>query len=132
MVNLNKISCDPVYSAMLSALETGFRPESVLCSAIKNSQGNVIGIVQLVNKPDVGFTKADEHFMEAFVIFCGLGITNTNMYEESVALSNKQKIAVEVRVTRLIADSRNFFGQSYWFRQLMISVMSISIYLIKN
>lgn len=96
MVNLNKISCDPVYSCMLSSVETGFCPESVLCSAIRDSQGDVIGIVQLVNKPDVGFTKADEHFMEAFVIFCGLGITNTNMYEQSVELSNKQKIAVEM------------------------------------
>ena len=52
--------------------------------------------MQLVDKPLAGFTKSDEHFVEAFVIFCGLGISNTRTYEESVLLSNKQKVAMEV------------------------------------
>lgn len=36
--------------------------------------------LQLVNKfNDLPFTKNDENFVEAFAIFCGMGISNTNM-----------------------------------------------------
>ncbi len=38
-------------------------------------------LIQLVNKfNQLPFTKNDENFVEAFSIFCGMGISNTNMY----------------------------------------------------
>jgi len=37
-------------------------------------------VLQLVNKfDDLLFTKNDENFVEAFAIFCGMGIHNTHM-----------------------------------------------------
>lgn len=37
-------------------------------------------VLQLVNKfDDLVFTKNDENFVEAFAIFCGMGIHNTHM-----------------------------------------------------
>jgi len=48
--------------------------------AIKNSSGQIIGVIQLINKfDDLHFTKNDENFVEAFAIFCGMGIHNTHM-----------------------------------------------------
>jgi hypothetical protein len=36
---------------------------------------------QLINKfDDLHFTKNDENFVEAFAIFCGMGIHNTHMW----------------------------------------------------
>lgn len=87
---------------------TDFRHETVLCMPIKNSDSFIIGVIQvkiiyikvfrksiqrlnlffcpfyhclqLVNKfNDLPFTKNDENFVEAFSIFCGMGINNTNM-----------------------------------------------------
>ncbi|CAG2057712.1 unnamed protein product, partial [Timema podura] len=59
---------------------TGFRHKSILCMAIKNSSGQIIGVIQLINKfDDLVFTKNDENFVEAFAIFCGMGIHNTHM-----------------------------------------------------
>lgn len=70
---------------------------------IKNSSGQIIGVIQvrkytssvpieqnsytramltlqLVNKfDDLAFTRNDENFVEAFAIFCGMGIHNTHM-----------------------------------------------------
>jgi len=61
---------------------------SLLCTPIKNGKKNkVIGVCQLVNKMEENtgkvkpFNRNDEQFLEAFVIFCGLGIQNTQMYE---------------------------------------------------
>ena len=103
MVNLSSPMEDPSVEPYWTSSENGddssssaSRPSSVLCSGIRNSKGELIGCVQLVNKPEGGFTKTDEHFVEAFVIFCGLGISNTRTYEDSVELSNKQKVSMEV------------------------------------
>ncbi|XP_063714576.1 cGMP-specific 3',5'-cyclic phosphodiesterase-like isoform X3 [Symsagittifera roscoffensis] len=103
MVNLSSPMEDPSVEPYWTSSENGddssssaSRPSSVLCSGIRNSKGELIGCVQLVNKPEGGFTKTDEHFVEAFVIFCGLGISNTRTYEDSVELSNKQKVSMEM------------------------------------
>ena len=40
----------------------------------------LFSLAQLVNKYDgLPFTKNDENFLEAFAIFCGIGVTNTHM-----------------------------------------------------
>lgn len=36
-------------------------------------QGNVIGVVQMVNKTNGHFTKSDEESFETFAVYCGLG-----------------------------------------------------------
>ncbi len=35
--------------------------------------------------------------LQAFAIFCGIGIHNTNMYEKTSKLLAKQMVAMEVR-----------------------------------
>lgn len=41
------------------------------------------------------FTDTDVSIIEAFAIFCGLGIHNTQMYENACKLMAKQKVALE-------------------------------------
>jgi len=41
------------------------------------------------------FTESDASIFEAFAIFCGLGIHNTQMYENACKLMAKQKVALE-------------------------------------
>lgn len=86
--------------------------------AIKNSLGQIIGVIQLINKfdelvsPSIPtriisvsynalictqlFTKNDENFVEAFAIFCGMGIHNTHMYEKAIVAMAKQSVTLEV------------------------------------
>ncbi|KRT82575.1 hypothetical protein AMK59_3334, partial [Oryctes borbonicus] len=74
-----------------------FKHKSILCMAIKNSTGQIIGVIQLINKfDDLPFTKNDENFVEAFAIFCGMGIHNTHMYERAVVAIAKQSVTLEV------------------------------------
>ena len=57
----------------------------------------VLGVFQLVNKfDDLPFTKNDENFVEAFAIFCGMGIQNVRMYEKTVVAMAKQQVTLEV------------------------------------
>ncbi|XP_057371613.1 dual 3',5'-cyclic-AMP and -GMP phosphodiesterase 11-like isoform X4 [Daphnia carinata] len=76
---------------------TDFVHKTVLCMPIKNSDGYTIGVIQLVNKfNNLPFTKNDENFVEAFSIFCGMGINNTNMYEKAIVAMAKQRVTLEV------------------------------------
>ncbi|XP_052771551.1 dual 3',5'-cyclic-AMP and -GMP phosphodiesterase 11-like isoform X2 [Mya arenaria] len=76
--------------------ESGFRTRSILCMPIKNAEGRVVGVSQLINKKDgTSFTKNDENLFEAFAIFCGMGIYNTQMYETTVKASAKKRVALE-------------------------------------
>ncbi|XP_066137581.1 dual 3',5'-cyclic-AMP and -GMP phosphodiesterase 11 isoform X2 [Euwallacea fornicatus] len=76
---------------------TGFKHKTILCMAIKNSSGDIIGVIQLINKfNDLPFTKNDENFVEAFAIFCGMGIHNTHMFEKAMVAIAKQNVTLEV------------------------------------
>ncbi|XP_034179846.1 phosphodiesterase 6 [Osmia lignaria lignaria] len=70
--------------------------KSILCMPIVNGQRTVIGVAQLINKDNgTSFTDSDVSIFEAFAIFCGLGIHNTQMYESACKLMAKQKVALE-------------------------------------
>ena len=46
-------------------VQTGFQTKSILCMPIKNAEGRVIGVSQLINKKDgTPFTKNDENLFE--------------------------------------------------------------------
>ncbi|XP_074026387.1 phosphodiesterase 6 isoform X2 [Leptinotarsa decemlineata] len=69
---------------------------TILCMPIINGQRSLIGVAQLINKENyVPFTEYDVSLFEAFAIFCGLGIHNTQMYENACKLMAKQKVALE-------------------------------------
>ncbi|KAJ8390288.1 hypothetical protein AAFF_G00108570 [Aldrovandia affinis] len=77
--------------------------KSLLCTPIKNGKKDkVIGVCQLLNKIDEAsgkikaFNRNDEQFLEAFAIFCGLGIQNTQMYETVERAMAKQEVTLEV------------------------------------
>uniref|UniRef100_A0A8K9VDQ6 Phosphodiesterase n=1 Tax=Oncorhynchus mykiss TaxID=8022 RepID=A0A8K9VDQ6_ONCMY len=77
--------------------------KSLLCTPIRNGKKDkVIGVCQLVNKMDVAsgnvrsFNRNDEQFLEAFAIFCGLAIQNTQMYETVERAMAKQEVTLEV------------------------------------
>jgi len=64
---------------------------------IKNAKRQVVGVAQLVNKLDgTPFNKNDENLFEAFAIFCGMGISNTHVYEQVVKAMARQSVALEV------------------------------------
>ncbi|XP_026667667.1 dual 3',5'-cyclic-AMP and -GMP phosphodiesterase 11 isoform X2 [Ceratina calcarata] len=93
---------------------TGFRHRTILCMPIKNSSGQIIGVIQLINKfDDLAFTKNDENFVEAFAIFCGMGIHNTHMYEKAVIAMAKQSVTLEVlsyHATASLDDAQRLRG----------------------
>uniref|UniRef100_A0A8D8VUM6 Phosphodiesterase n=2 Tax=Cacopsylla melanoneura TaxID=428564 RepID=A0A8D8VUM6_9HEMI len=85
-----------------------FTMRCILCMPIFNGQKTVIGVAQLINKVTLQpFTDCDVSIFEAFAIFCGLGIHNTQMYENACKLMAKQKVALECLSYHATASSED-------------------------
>jgi len=68
----------------------------MLTIPIYNSQSTVIGVAQLINKLNGQmFDEKDVERMEAFAMFCGIGIHNTKTYESTCKLMAKQRVALD-------------------------------------
>ena len=79
--------------------KSDFKHKTILCMPIMhcNKPKRVLGLFQLVNKFDgLPFTKNDENFVQAFAIFCGMGINNVRMYEKTCLVMAKQQVTLEV------------------------------------
>ncbi|KAL1465015.1 hypothetical protein WDU94_004612, partial [Cyamophila willieti] len=95
-VNIVDAYCDERFDPQVDE-GTNFRHRSILCMPIKNSSSQIIGVIQLINKfDDLAFSKNDENFVEAFAIFCGMGIHNTHMYEKAIIAMAKQSVTLDV------------------------------------
>ena len=93
-VNLVDAYADPRFDPSVDAHDkAGFKHETVLCMPINGG----VGVFLLVNKFDgLPFTRNDENFVEAFGIFCGMGISNVRMYEKAVVAMAKQQVNKQV------------------------------------
>uniref|UniRef100_A0A1B0CY76 Phosphodiesterase n=1 Tax=Lutzomyia longipalpis TaxID=7200 RepID=A0A1B0CY76_LUTLO len=74
---------------------TGYRTESILSMPIF-IRGNVIGVVQMVNKHSGYFTKEDEEAFETFAIYCGLALHHAKLYDKIRRSEQKYRVALEV------------------------------------
>ncbi|CAF3716681.1 unnamed protein product [Rotaria sp. Silwood1] len=105
-VNLNEIMNDQALAHLLTSNgDDTFELKNILCVPIMDSDGHVIGVTQVMNKLNGRvFTEDDVAIIEAFSVFCGLGIHNTRQYENVVRLTAKQNVAFEVLSYHVIAS----------------------------
>lgn len=58
----------------------------MLCLPIKDSNNEVIGVAQVINKQgdnEVTFTTNDSRVFAGYLQFCGIGLKNAQLYERS-------------------------------------------------
>ncbi|XP_048116944.1 dual 3',5'-cyclic-AMP and -GMP phosphodiesterase 11A [Alosa alosa] len=95
-VNISDVCHDPRFDAEADHV-SGFHIRSVLCVPIWNRTHQIIGVAQILNRLDrKTFNDADQRLFEAFVIFCGLGINNTMMYNQVKKTWAKQSVALDM------------------------------------
>uniref|UniRef100_A0A671L0W8 Phosphodiesterase n=1 Tax=Sinocyclocheilus anshuiensis TaxID=1608454 RepID=A0A671L0W8_9TELE len=95
-VNISDVCQDPRFDAEADQA-SGFHIRSVLCVPIWNRTHQIIGVAQILNRLDrKTFNDADQRLFEAFVIFCGLGINNTMMYNQVKKAWAKQSVALDM------------------------------------
>jgi len=60
-----------------------FRTKSVLCAPVKNQDGEMIGVLQIINKTDnARFNAEDEHLIKGLTAQVGIALDNSLLHEE--------------------------------------------------
>ncbi|MEP0957568.1 GAF domain-containing protein [Leptolyngbya sp. FACHB-1515] len=70
---------------------TGYRTRNILCMPVFNSEKELIGVTQLINKHQGSFTTSDEEFMEAFNVQAGIALQNAQLFESVLQERQYQK-----------------------------------------
>ncbi|XP_070212338.1 cGMP-specific 3',5'-cyclic phosphodiesterase-like isoform X3 [Littorina saxatilis] len=84
-INIKDAYEDPRFNQEIDR-QTGYRTHSILSMPIVNYEGEVIGVAQIINKISGNheFTQQDEDLFRKYLIFCGIGLTNAQLFEMSV------------------------------------------------
>ena len=84
--------------------KTGYTTETILCMPLKNKDGKMLGVFQLLNKIDGTFTKDDEQFIETLSIHVASALENARLYEQE-----QKKIEMEKEMLAAGEVQKNLF-----------------------
>ncbi len=96
---------------------TGYKTHNMLCMPMRNRDGKLIGVFQLLNKKDTAFSKADEEFINALSMHASIAIENARIAREMV--NNERLTAVGRMASTIIHDIKNPMGTLRVYAQVM-------------
>jgi K+-sensing histidine kinase KdpD len=96
---------------------TGYRTRNMLCMPMKNKDGKIIGVFQLINKIEGSFDNEDISFIDAFSAHASVAIENANLAQEMV--QNERLSAVGRMASVIIHDIKNPMGTLRVYAQVM-------------
>jgi len=92
---------DPRFAQRFDS-KSGYRTRSMLTSAIRNKTGEIIGVIQLLNKLKGTFEELDEVFLKALAVHCAVALDNAKLHAQIV---DQQRIRVEIDLARQIQQN---------------------------
>ncbi len=97
-LNITDAYMDPRFNPDVDR-KTGYRTRSILCMPMKNKDGIIIGVFQLLNKRSGVFTREDESVLAGLSVHAAIAIENARLYEQEKALMRMRE---EVRLAAAI------------------------------
>jgi len=76
-----------------------FRTKSILCGPLKNLQGEMVGVIQVINKKDGLFNKQDEALFKAFGYQTAIAVENLKLYQKLLADHQKMAILFDISIS---------------------------------
>jgi signal transduction histidine kinase len=62
--------------------QTGYRTKTILCMPVRNKEGTIIGVLQVLNKREGVFTADDEEMLDALSSQAAVALENARLYED--------------------------------------------------
>lgn len=87
---------DPRFDASVDK-RLGFKTRSILCSPIKNRDGHIVGVFQLLNRRVGHFEQTDIEYLDALSVHAALAIENATLHKSSL---EKERQDREIRVAQ--------------------------------
>ncbi|MBV9608312.1 MAG: GAF domain-containing protein, partial [Acidobacteria bacterium] len=109
LINIADAYEDPRFNPEVDRM-SGFRTRSVLCMPIRNRDGSIIGVLQVLNKKTGIFQKEDEDLLRGFAAQTGVLIQNTllnaeidkRMRTSQMLLNVMRSVASELELDQLL------------------------------
>ncbi|CRK92094.1 CLUMA_CG005663, isoform A [Clunio marinus] len=106
ILNIKDAYKDPRFNSEID-LKTGYKTNIILSMPICNYEGEVIGVAQIINKTNgqEEFTERDVEVFRRYLTFCGIGIQNAQLFENSVLEYKRNQILLNL--ARSIFEEQN-------------------------
>ncbi len=83
--------------------KTGYRTRSILCGPVINLQGELLGVVQIINKKIAQFSEQDEKVFR--ILSQQIAISLDNFYLSKKVMSNYEKVSVLLDIANVAAQT---------------------------
>ncbi|MBN2385112.1 SpoIIE family protein phosphatase [bacterium] len=93
-ININDPYNDPRFYKEID-LKMGYTTRNMLSMPVRNKEGEIIGVIQILNKLDGPFTQEDEFFLENLAIQTAVAIENAKLHKEAL---ERRRLEAELRV----------------------------------
>jgi len=114
-INIKNAYEDPRFNKEIDA-RTGYRTQSLLCMPILNYDGELMGVAQIMNKTDGSpYSSQDEEIFAGFLSFCGIGLTNAQLFEMSCEEYKRNQMLLQL--------ARNIFAEQSNLDALVQKIM---------
>ncbi|UCD33366.1 MAG: GAF domain-containing protein [Desulfobacterales bacterium] len=80
-LNIENAYDDPRFDERIDQ-KTGYRTRSILCVPIKDRSGEVIGVLEVINKKEGVFSRADKEILKALSSFVAVSVENAILFDE--------------------------------------------------
>jgi adenylate cyclase len=87
VLNIKDAYQDPRFLATIDE-KTGFRTKMVLCVPVINRKGEIIGVIEAINKKMGLFDAEDENLLQALSSQLSVALENAQLYERTVDMKN--------------------------------------------
>lgn len=116
IINIPDAYNDPRFNPDVDR-KTGYRTNNMLCMPMKNKDGKIIGVFQLLNKKGGVFETVDEQFIDALSSHASVAIENARLAQEMV--KSERLSAVGRMASTIIHDIKNPMGTLRVYAQVM-------------
>ncbi|VDK23686.1 unnamed protein product [Taenia asiatica] len=113
-VNISNVYEDPRFNREVD-LKTGFHTRCLICMPIKDGEGNVLAVAQVMNKKQqkqaddsdtsLVFSSRDVNLFEAYTSFCGIGLHHAQILFRSQLETRRSQVLLEL--ARLIFSDQS-------------------------
>jgi adenylate cyclase len=86
-VNIADAYADPRFNQEVDR-RTGYRSRTILCAPVRDGQGAVVGVAQVLNKAGGPFTRDDEGLLAALSAQAFIALDNARLFESVVTMKN--------------------------------------------
>jgi signal transduction histidine kinase len=81
VLNIPEAYDDPRFNKEVDR-QTGYRTKTILCAPVRNKEGTIVGVLQVLNKREGIFIPADEEMLEALSSQAAIALENARLYED--------------------------------------------------